>query len=85
MPRKSFTQEDNTVKYIFGGHFGKCLPFLSQDESAMSLYPKIFVKAPPNCVPNFMLVSSIAQFFQIMHLSAVLYSAELDAPSLMSS
>ena len=56
-------------RIVFGGHFGNGRHFLLQRESAMSLYPKFFLKASTNCVPNFMLVS---QFFQLLHISAAL-------------
>ena len=51
-------------------HFGNRLPFFSQNESAMSLYPKMFLRVPHTCITNFTLVSLIAHFF---HLSAVLF------------
>ena len=50
-------------------HFGNRLPFFLQNESAMSLYPKMFLRVPHTCITNFTLVSLIARFF---HLSAVL-------------
>ena len=43
--------------------------FFPQNESAMSLYPKMFLRVPHTCITNFMLVSLIAQSF---YLSAVL-------------
>ena len=54
-------------------HFGNRLPFFSQNESAMSLYPKMFLRVPHTCITNFTLVSLIAHFF---HLSAVLRERE---------
>ncbi len=39
------------------GHFGKWPPSLLWVKTAMALYPKIFIMACPNYVPNVMLVS----------------------------
>ena len=39
------------------GHLGKWPPSLLWDKTAMTLYPKIFIRACLNRVPNVMLVS----------------------------
>ena len=46
--------------------------FVSQVESGMSLYPKIFRRTFSNCLPSFMLVTPNPQFLQYFHLFAVL-------------
>ena len=57
------------TKTTDGGHLEKWPPLLSQGKSAMGQQSKIFLKVYSNSVPNFMLLSSKAQF---IFISAVL-------------
>ena len=64
-----------------GSHFGNRLPFFSQNESAMSLYPKMFLRVPHTCITNFTLVSLIAHFFTYLLYYKVVYISKKEENS----